>query len=380
MIAALMPLLPLLQAIPLHIESAHNNLKDTIAKSSKTPVHTPNYLRPAPAISSTRMCREKRTSSTLRSDGLSSPSPRPNKKPRMCVALPRSDQTPKYVEDAASATQETLSKAGKHPIILDPHIATVSSSLNRQNSNAIAANLKTPRRPLADLFVKTEMQTQVPSLTRTSTSQSISTTSRSNFRVSSPPNASSSPHLFGITPSAKRPPRLSRVHPPTPDVSGVVRAQAPAEAAPKQAFREDVRSAGEKDENTRWSLHAKAGVQPSDQLSTSLLSLAPSASVQPTVISRTSLAPATPSVVVPCPSSLNPALPIPRQTQLVRSGIPPLPPQPQLLLTTQEARLTRSSMKPIPMSSMGIRERRSPFREGRRFIPLQDSDDEDEIE
>jgi hypothetical protein len=374
-ITALMPLLPLLQAIPLHIESARNSVNDTITKSSGIPVHASSYLRPARAISSIR--REKRSSSTLRSDGPSSPSPRPSKRPRISQLSQRPDQPFKHAEEAASAVKETPPQVKQHPITPDPHpedrpqgpaqtasslplsTATAPSSLNRQKSNAIAANIKTPRRPFAELFLKTQIQTEVPSLTLPSTSRSISTTSRSHLRLSSSPNASSSPRLSGITPSAQHPPRLLRVHSSNSEVVGVVHAQAPAEAAQKRGFSDNMRSALEKDEIPRLPLRTR--VEPSNQPLTSRLSFTPSASSRSPVISRTALAPSgPPSIAVPRPFPLNPTLPLPKQTQLSGPGIPP-PPQLKLPLMTQEARLPRSSMKPIPMSSMGIRERRSPF-------------------
>jgi hypothetical protein len=352
-IAALMPLLPLLQAIPLHIESARNTLNDTIAKSSKTPMHTSTYLRPARSISSARTRRGKRSSSTLHSDGASSPSPHPNKRPRVSEAPQISDQPFNHTEEA-SDVRETLPQAGQRPIPPDPpqdptqttsslpiSAATAPSSLKRQNSNVMAANIKTPRRPLAELFPKTQIQTEVPSLTQISTSRSINTSSRLHLRPSSPPHASSSPQLLRIAPSAQRPPRLLRVNSSISEVVGV-HAPAPAEAAPKQGFIDDTRRAVEISR-----LKSKVGVEPPNQPSTSGLSLAPSASSRPIVTTRASFAPTAE----------------PRSFPSHRPGIPLLPPlpQPHQPLTTQESRLTRSSMNPIPMSSMGSSERRSPF-------------------
>lgn len=79
-LAALVPLLPLLQAIPLHIESARNSITDTLSKALTFPTPTdPERGR----IQTSRSNGRKRTCSSLRSDD-TSPSPSPLPK-RICA-------------------------------------------------------------------------------------------------------------------------------------------------------------------------------------------------------------------------------------------------------------------------------------------------------
>ena len=374
-ITALMPLLPLLQAIPLHIESARNTLKDTITSSLKTPVHTTTYLDHGQEISSTRSRGEKRSSSTLRSDGPPSPSPLPNKRPRIFEASKIADRPSQHMEEATSAVEETISQARKRSVAPDPqhedppqdpvqlasflplYTATTPSSLNRQSS-ITTTDLKTPRRPLGELFLQTQVPTEVSSLTRTATPRFINTNSRPHSRLASPSDSSCSPRLLAIMRSAQRPPRLLHVHTSIPKVTST--AHAPTEATSNQGFEVDTRGAIEKDQSPRLALRAAPGVELANQPPTSQLSLAPSSSSRPgTVIPTASPAPVAPTLtIVPRPFPLNTALPAAKQTRLAGPGIPP---QPQPPIAAQGPRFSLSGMKLIPMSSMGIRERRSPF-------------------
>jgi hypothetical protein len=342
-----MPLLPLLQAIPLHIDSARNRLKDTIVKSSRTSVHTSIDMCPARAVGSNRTHGEKRSSSTLRSDGLSSPSPLPNKRPRITERPEGPDQPcnlpgvaltiKRHHPTVPDLQREDLPRGSDRP--LSSSLTVSPSSLNRQTGSNITTNPKTPRRPLTELCLKTQIPTKTPSLTRTSTSRSINTTSRPGPPLFSSPDPTSSSRLFAITPSAQRPPRLLRVHSSVSDVAGAIHVHVPAEVAPKLGLR----SAIEKDQSPS---PRRPGVE-----LTSRISLAPP---RGTVISRASLSSGgPPSIVVPRPLSHNLIISQPNQAHLAGPGTP--------TLTTKEPRLTRPSMKPIPMSSVGIRERQLPF-------------------
>jgi hypothetical protein len=347
-ITALMPLLPLLQAVPLHIESARNGLNDTIVKSSRNSVHTSIEISPARA---SRIRGEKRSSSTLRSDGLVSPSPLPNKRLRMAGM-------PQGPDKSSSRTGATLvikeAQAGQSPTgpnlqredppqgSYRPLSASVASSCLNQTTNPITAHFKTSRRPLAELYTKTQIPTATLSLTRASTSRPIGT-SRPPGPLSSP-DPTSPPRVFAITPSTQGPPRLLRVHSSVSEVVGTVHVHVPPEVAPKLGLGNAI----EEDQNPPPLSLAKPGVE-----LTSRISLAPP---RPTETPRASPSLSVPpSITVHRPIPRNPIVTQPDQAQVAAMGTP------LSLLINKEPRLTRSSMKPIPMGSMGIRERQLPF-------------------
>ena len=202
----------------------------------------------------------------------------------------------------------------------------------------------------------------MPSLKRTSTARSVSTTSRPQSRLSSPLNLGLSPHILGPTSFTHCPSHLLRLPSSASDVVGAARIEAPAEAALKQGSPDhEKRRSKEETKTPSLPLGAKARVDTSNHQSSMphlSHSHAPSAvSPRASLTFLTTLS----TAAGPRPSPLDSPLAIFKQIQLARPDTSPSLPMLQSLLTTQEPRPKRSGMKAIPMSNMRIRERRSPF-------------------
>jgi hypothetical protein len=214
-VSAVLPLLPLLQAVPLHIEATRNALNDAISKLTSTQKLTSDSPNQNVAIKITG--KRKRSQRSPSSSPLAeSPCKR------------RTDLTGKVLMDATPTVQSSRGKpevaSSAHqlrpfklsssstlknqsplqkssPLVHLDHTHTSTSSLGRRNT-FVLPNFSTPRKPLSNLPVQPSRQT---TLNLPNTLIPGSSVFRSNTTMSRP----SPQGLPDISPTAvaARPPR-----------------------------------------------------------------------------------------------------------------------------------------------------------------------------
>jgi hypothetical protein len=205
-LASVLPLLPLVQSIPLHLESLKTDLRAAIQAGavSMTPKASTGVNQ-----DQTLMLARKRTHSDVDVDANSSSplsSPLTAKRARLEKAI----EAPETISVGRDSETETLRPAMSPPDKEPPKPLMVSSLLKQlqrtstspaglANTSSASLSNVTPRRPLADLSLA--QLEHLPSITGRLSSRSNTSLSRV-----------SSPLVLGITPSAARPPRLLRVH------------------------------------------------------------------------------------------------------------------------------------------------------------------------
>ncbi|GLB43390.1 hypothetical protein LshimejAT787_1302910 [Lyophyllum shimeji] len=457
-LATLLPLLPLLQAIPLHIESARTKLADAIAKSCGSPPFSLGSSRTQDRPQAIeRKDGHKRSSSTVQSDN--SPSPLSTKKPRLMTntdALRSSGADNGHdITDGGLAAQPVrtstdLTDPPKDTCV--PESPTPSSSTRRGSPT-----IPSPR-SLQPINSGNESRRHTPSARTRGPHSGLPKTTDIALAIEFPgrldgpaavlPIASSSPcPSEDVTPSAQRlrPPRILSAH------SSKAGSHAPSTstAAPKDGLRTS--QPGEAHSVSKPSVSAVPSIPSyatkdsgpaTSRDSKNVDHLSPMTAQEgqktgqsphisklatPSVSSRLPLTfmllnPSSPrsngenhSPMLPpehgprsgrntrasTPSVNAPRTPV-RNVLLPRNGVSaqpqPFPLSSQLRLLQNggstaftapahrpERRIagkvaigTMPSIQNVPPAGK-VRERRSPFRTGRRFIPLSDSDDDDDL-
>ena len=214
-VSAVLPLLPLLQAVPLHIEATRNALNDAISKLTLTQKLTSDSPNQSVAIKITG----KRTQSQ-RSLSSSPLAESPCKRRRNLTGKFLKDATPtvqssREEPDVTSSVRQhrprpfklsssstlknhsPLQKSSPLTHLVNTHTST--SSLGRRNT-FVLPNFSTPRKPLSNLPVQPSRQTD--------TLIHGNSVPRANTTMFRP-----SPQILpDITPTAARPPHMLRVH------------------------------------------------------------------------------------------------------------------------------------------------------------------------
>ena len=213
-------MLPLLQAVPLHIEATKNTLNDAVSKLALTQTLTSDS--PSQSVAAKITGKRKRSQRSPSSSPLvESPSKRRDLTGNVLKdarPIPTAQSFEEKVEVTSSVHQQRpfeLSSSsrlknhtGSHQKSSSPLTraadASSTSPLSRRNT-FVLPDFSTPRKPLSDLLVQPSRQTTLK-LSNTlvygnSTSKSNTTMSRPSPRV-----------LLDITPTATRPPRMPRVH------------------------------------------------------------------------------------------------------------------------------------------------------------------------
>ncbi|KAK0488662.1 hypothetical protein IW261DRAFT_1440863 [Armillaria novae-zelandiae] len=310
-LSALLPLLPLLQAIPLHIETARSSIKETIIQSRRSE-------RTSGKIPDTR------SSSPVGLDPCEQRSPLSGRKRRRvdentsCISK---DQKHQSLAGATRNSTHSSSLSKRKSTLLVPaqrqpssaldSSSTVLSSLTGMGMRTPYLEPRTPRRPLAEIAQYNDQSALRPSLTKQVTSVDIRDRA-SSLRGRRP----------SVFPPTSRPSRLPHlpISAPTP-----------------------VSKSSEPDTGM-----TTGAVHRASYLSGSLI--LPHA--QPTGQSICHL-----------PARVSPVTSIALSRRTTTS-------QQQGVRTTPHTNI-------FPAPPPTLRQRRSPFREGRRFIPLDDSDDSD---
>lgn len=226
-IAALMPLLPLLQAVPLHIESARNKINETFLKF---PLTSLNVASPPTLVRHNLIRTGKRASSTIPSEVASSSPLSTRKRPRLDTEVPkRSTQSPQSNEDRPPmapfnphaphiqshpyasqmlnrcSTLQTSPEQPQHSR-LSP-LSTTSLSPNHRNTSFTFPNPQTPRLPLGDLMSIQSQNPFAPAPADLHPQANLAVPAHADGL-----SCNQTPLNFGITPSARPPPRVLRVH------------------------------------------------------------------------------------------------------------------------------------------------------------------------
>lgn len=244
-----MPLLPLLQAVPLHIEAARNKINETITSSSSKFAQSTGHTH---EDSSPKIQRTKRSSSSPElNESIASPLPA-HKRARVSPIIDTEssqsqDVRPSPVLKTPLASNKAFTKSvaqlSRHSTLVyglqdsgrSPLADTTNSSLFRCNT----ALPKTPRRPLNELFMldrshsRNQRPTQRPSI-NTNMGSTFPAPPRSvanEHPHSSPPNAP----ILG-TALAKHPLHLLRLHSISADATSAPTA---SQAAPLTTRKPD---------------------------------------------------------------------------------------------------------------------------------------------
>ena len=205
-LASVLPLLPLVQSIPLHLESLKTDLRTAAqAEAVSTTPKASTGLNQDQTLTLAR----KRTHSDVDVDANSS-SPMSSLLTAKRARLEKATKAPETILAGRDSETEALRPAMSSPDKEPPKSLIVSSLLKQLqrtstsptglvNTSSASLGNATPRRPLADI-----------SLTQLERPPSIAgrLSSRSNTSLS----RASSPLVLGMTPSATRPPRILRVH------------------------------------------------------------------------------------------------------------------------------------------------------------------------
>ncbi|KAG6827658.1 hypothetical protein H0H92_010881 [Tricholoma furcatifolium] len=368
LLSTVLPLLPLLQALPLHIESARNKIMDmlTISQTSRSSLSEPSSERSS--LSDRK--RRKRSSSTLRPE--SSPHPAMHKKPRTISSTRTNGLAVLHDGPITSPLAVSSRSRADFGSSLRGILATnQTSSLTRQETTILPSSQTSPiqrptKSPDADTtsrfflndVLSTEQQRQL-----SNSSPFLVPTSRANHVVCPmlPPGKNFETPVSGVL----RPSIFSSPSSPR---------------APGQSLY-------------RKSLH--------------LLPKAIVPSLSPPYMQPTKVLNATDTlshrIIGPSAALIGPAChpanhftasndvphvhlwktPLSRQGVLRPSVRPPFSPSRldrKVNSTVTSAHATPTLARPVeptpPVPELRIRERRSPLKEGRRFIPLDDSDDD----
>ena len=217
-VSAVLPLLPLLQAVPLHIEATRNALNDAISKLTLTQKLTSDSPNQNVAIKIT----EKRKQSQ-RSPSSSPLAESPCKRRRNLTGEVLKDATPMVQSSrekpdvASSASQHRpfklsssstlkndspLQKSSPLTHLVNTHAST--SSLGPRNT-FVLTDLSTPRKPVSNLPDQLSRQTALKLPNTLINGNPVPRSNTTKFRPS--PQV-----LLDITPTAARPPRMLRVH------------------------------------------------------------------------------------------------------------------------------------------------------------------------
>ncbi|KAK0199253.1 hypothetical protein DFS33DRAFT_953626 [Desarmillaria ectypa] len=312
-LSALMPLLPLLQAVPLHIETARNSIKETIVQSRRSEL-------PSEKTSVTRSSSPVRLVPCEQRSPLSGRKRRRVDENTSCIPEDRQHHT-LVAATRRSLTTHRSSLSKRRSTLLVPAQQQSSSAMGSSStalSSLIGMSMrtpyvnatldpKTPRRPLAEIAQYTDQRAFRPSLKNQASSADT------HDRMS--PLRGRRPSVFAPTSRPSRRPQI-----PVSALTPVSKSSVPDTA-----------------------MASSTVLQPSHHLSEP--PILPSA--QPTVQNST--------LCLPASINLN-RRPTTSLQQVVRTT-------------------AHTSIFPAPPPT--LRQRRSPFREGRRFIPLDDSDDSD---
>ncbi|KDR67995.1 hypothetical protein GALMADRAFT_283289 [Galerina marginata CBS 339.88] len=378
-ITAVLPLLPLLQAVPLHIDAAKANLSETLTKllSDRNSTGDSAALPSATVHSSDDQTRKRKRINADNSLSPQSSVETPYKKARVddisrdsapklpsvsnvdnSKAAVHPDEhttassssalsSPLDVQDSSRRNQQsTKSTTGVSPPITDVRTAPLSSA-SRRGTFAVPTTA-TPRRPLGDLPIRVPSSRQssarrYPSLLNHAVPEAPSE------RSCSLAAAFSAATLPGLTPTAARPPRILRVHASfanpnrTGTHSDVSRSVTPV--ATSHPIRGPIHHTPSFAGHTRPS---------------------------PLAVSRTALVDKNFDIEkletkLEAPADLGPR-PLKNQATL------------QTISLTSPSIKPKSQSVPLAITLARLKDRRSPIREGRRFIPLVDSEDEENDE
>ena len=211
-VSAVLPLLPLLQAVPLHIDATRNALNDAISKLALTqPVTSDSPNQTVPVKITGKRKRSQRSSS-------SSPLPEsPSKKSNLTVntledATPTTKVRSSRESDLTSSVRpfefssSSMLKSSPHEKSSALNPADTSASSSSRRNTFVPPNFSTPRKPLSDLVVQPP-SAHDGSLKLSNNPGYVNSVPRSNT-MSRP----SPPVLLEIMPTAARPPRMLRVH------------------------------------------------------------------------------------------------------------------------------------------------------------------------
>ena len=187
-VSAVLPLLPLLQAVPLHIEATRNALNDAISKLTSTQKLTSDSPNQNAAIKITGKRKQSQRS--------------PSSSPLAESPCKRRNLTDEVSKDATPTVQSSREKPDVTSSVRQHRPFNLSSSSTLKNYSPLQKSS-----PLAHLA---NTHTSTSSLGRRNTNTLIHGNSvpRSNTTMSRP-----SPQVLpDITPTAARPPRMLRVH------------------------------------------------------------------------------------------------------------------------------------------------------------------------
>ncbi|KAK1222137.1 hypothetical protein PQX77_015065 [Marasmius sp. AFHP31] len=307
-LASVSPLLPLLQALPLQIESIRNAVNEVTSK----------------ALDSAKVTATRTPSVTFRTSVSPNTPTLPSSQPGSTGRKRR--RTSENAQEVTTLHQTpTVTKAAVMASLVR------GSSLARRDST-------TTWQPLAPLVPSTPRSNAPP----TSSNQGAEA---SNTGAGA---------LFRATP--ERPDSVFRI---------------PAVPNPCSALKTSANIAEKRGSPLPSSVQEVAAPAAPSRLSTPL-----SKSKNPVAEARPLGAPYAQAMALP--ASLNSKMQTPGlRRQEVGNPSPAAGPQPHPLLV-RNSTLRVPSTGPRPATAAPLRQRRSPFREGRRFIPLDDSDDSDE--
>ena len=213
-VSAVLPLLPLLQAVPLHIEATRDALNDAISKLTLTQKLTSDSNVAIEITGKRKQSQRSPSSSPLaespckRRKNLTDKIPKDatptvqssGEKPDVTSSV-RQHRPFKLSSSSTLKNHSPLQKSSPLTHLANTHTST--SSLGRRNT-FVLPNFSTPRKRLSNLPVQPSHQTALK-LPNTFHRNSVP---RANTIMSRP-----SPQvLLDITPTAARPPRMLRVH------------------------------------------------------------------------------------------------------------------------------------------------------------------------
>ena len=361
-LASVLPLLPLVQSIPLHLESLKTDLRAAVQAEaiSMTPTASTGVNQ-----DQTLTLARKRTHSDVDVDANSS-SPMSSLLTAKRARLEKATKAPETILAGRDSETEALRPAMSSPDKEPPKSLIVSSLLKQLQRtstsptglvNTLSSSLgnATPRRPLADISLS--QLERLPSIAGRLSSRSNTSLSRA-----------SSPLVLGITSSATRPPRILRVHTSTSG-SAHDRNASPGSSKPNSATAaipalptEKPRSSASHGNHlltfalkTPVRAPSAAAIRP--QQSTPLKSIPHHPAPEPSSISNLTDPPQSEIPTATIASAIYPPRPRPirKNTQAPKPDIA----SNTLMLPVQEIAPFKSS--PIVNRAEGQRERRSPF-------------------
>jgi len=225
-VSAVLPLLPLIQALPLHIDAAKTSINETLVKLyPNRPYHFSAI--PGPSVKDV-MPSNKNLKRKLSNGPSSSLSPlSPTYPPQKKIRAVDSFSSPTYLL-SKTAVETPLKESSIIPThnskntplkirnsvpsvsdFIPPLVAAISPLHSGNHRQTTIVPSITPRRPLGDLPIPSALSRSSrrdSSFSRHRTRDA--TLARSNTMAAEFPST----NLLGLTPSAARPPRLLRVH------------------------------------------------------------------------------------------------------------------------------------------------------------------------